>query len=77
MGGMHSFTARYLSLVNTNSMQSCCSKDGKCGFGPDYCGAGCQSKCEATAMCGKYSVGGSQKCGMNLCCSAYGKEFKT
>lgn len=23
-------------------------------------------------MCGPYSVGGTQKCGMNLCCSAYG-----
>ncbi|KAI9697328.1 MAG: hypothetical protein M1820_007834 [Bogoriella megaspora] len=48
------------------------SADGKCGFGPDYCGSGCQSNCDAAAMCGKYSLGGSQKCGMNLCCSTYG-----
>lgn len=25
-------------------------------------------------MCGRYSDGGSLKCGMNLCCSYYGKH---
>ena len=55
------------------SFCSCCSTAGKCGYGPDYCGASnCVSNCDATAMCGKYSEGGSLKCGMNLCCSHYG-----
>ena len=53
--------------------KSCCSKVGKCGYGPDYCGTdNCISNCNATAMCGRYSEGGSLKCGMNLCCSYYG-----
>lgn len=51
---------------------SCCSKDKICGFGPDYCGAGCLSQCNATAMCGQYSENAEMPCGMNLCCSAMG-----
>ncbi|KAI4252897.1 MAG: hypothetical protein LQ352_004017 [Teloschistes flavicans] len=47
--------------------KSCCGGNGKCGYGPDYCGNGCVSNCDALAMCGRYSEGGSQKCGMNLC----------
>ena len=55
------------------TLRSCCSTAGKCGYGPDYCGASnCVSNCDATAMCGRYSDGGSLKCGMNLCCSHYG-----
>ncbi|KAH6654774.1 glycoside hydrolase superfamily, partial [Truncatella angustata] len=51
---------------------SCCSKDGICGYGPDICGAGCTSNCDAKAMCGVYSEGGSISCGMNICCSSGG-----
>ena len=62
----------YLTIVLI-SFRSCCSTAGKCGYGPDYCGASnCVSNCDATAMCGKYSEGGSLKCGMSLCCSHYG-----
>ncbi|KAF2705719.1 glycoside hydrolase family 18 protein [Pleomassaria siparia CBS 279.74] len=49
------------------------SNKGTCGYGPDFCGKGnCTSTCTATAMCGKYSKGGKEKCGMGLCCSATG-----
>jgi chitinase len=51
---------------------SCCSKDKICGFGPDYCGSGCRSNCNATAMCGEHSENGEMPCGMKLCCSAMG-----
>ncbi len=51
---------------------SCCSKDKICGFGPDYCGTGCLSQCNATAMCGEYSENADMPCGMKLCCSAMG-----
>ncbi|KAI9150631.1 Chitotriosidase-1 [Paramyrothecium foliicola] len=51
---------------------SCCSKDKICGYGPDYCGTGCRSQCNATAMCGEYSENADMPCGMNLCCSAMG-----
>jgi chitinase len=51
---------------------SCCSKDKICGYGPDYCGTGCISQCNATAMCGKYSENAAMPCGMQLCCSAMG-----
>ncbi|KAF2155198.1 glycoside hydrolase family 18 protein [Myriangium duriaei CBS 260.36] len=54
--------------------KSCCGTNGKCGFGPTYCGKGnCTSNCDALAMCGQYSdLGGTIKCGMNTCCSLYG-----
>ncbi|KAJ8108265.1 hypothetical protein ONZ43_g6481 [Nemania bipapillata] len=48
---------------------SCCGPAGICGYGPDFCGTGCTSNCDAKAMCGQYSVNGSQSCGLNLCCS--------
>lgn len=51
---------------------SCCSKDRICGFGPDFCGDGCRSQCDATAMCGEFSENGEMPCGMKLCCSAMG-----
>ncbi|WZH40929.1 Chitinase [Fusarium acuminatum] len=51
---------------------SCCGPKGICGYGPDYCGNGCTSNCDATAMCGEYSEEGEMPCGMNLCCSATG-----
>ncbi|KAM0488654.1 hypothetical protein ACHAP7_000697 [Fusarium lateritium] len=52
--------------------ESCCGPEGVCGYGPDYCGKGCTSNCDATAMCGEYSEEGEMPCGMNLCCSASG-----
>ena len=51
---------------------SCCSKDGKCGYGPDYCGSGCLSNCTSTAMCGRYSLDSAVPCALQLCCSYYG-----
>ena len=51
---------------------SCCGKDHVCGYGPDFCGTGCLSQCDATAMCGQYSENGDMPCGMKLCCSASG-----
>ncbi|KAH7236571.1 oviduct-specific glycoprotein, partial [Fusarium tricinctum] len=51
---------------------SCCGPAGICGYGPDYCGTGCTSNCDAFAMCGEYSEEGEMPCGMNLCCSASG-----
>ncbi|CAD0098997.1 unnamed protein product [Aureobasidium mustum] len=51
---------------------SCCGKDGICGYGPDYCGDGCTSQCNATAMCGEFSEDADMPCGMNLCCSSSG-----
>jgi chitinase len=52
---------------------SCCNIEGKCGFGPENCGAGnCTNNCDATANCGQYSKGGSVSCPLNVCCSAFG-----
>ncbi|KAH6991732.1 oviduct-specific glycoprotein [Fusarium venenatum] len=46
---------------------SCCGKNSICGYGPDYCGDGCQSQCDATAMCGEFSEDADMPCGMKLC----------
>ncbi|KAK4675336.1 hypothetical protein QC764_0076990 [Podospora pseudoanserina] len=51
---------------------SCCGPDNVCGFGPDFCGEGCRSNCNATAMCGEHSEFAEMPCGMKLCCSASG-----
>ncbi|KAK7994851.1 hypothetical protein PG990_013624 [Apiospora arundinis] len=51
---------------------SCCGKNSICGYGPDFCGDGCQSQCNATAMCGEFSENADMPCGMKLCCSATG-----
>ncbi|EMR68912.1 putative oviduct-specific glyco protein [Eutypa lata UCREL1] len=49
---------------------SCCGPAGICGYGPDFCGAGFTSNCNATAMCGIYADPESDGiCGMNLFCS--------
>ncbi|KAK1751034.1 hypothetical protein QBC47DRAFT_417470 [Echria macrotheca] len=48
---------------------SCCGPQNICGYGPDFCGVGCKNNCTAKAMCGQYSEGGTQKCGLDLCCS--------
>lgn len=48
--------------------QGCCSKDGNCGFGPDFCGDGCQGNCDAQAECGQYAPDGKHDCPINVCC---------
>jgi chitinase len=56
--------------------KSCCNSDGKCGFTRDHCSPAspktCLYNCKSSAMCGKDSLGGAIKCGLNLCCSHYG-----
>ncbi|KAI0190613.1 glycoside hydrolase family 18 protein [Astrocystis sublimbata] len=51
---------------------ACCGKDGWCGYGPTYCGNGCQSNCKATAECGKYAAVAGTTCPLNVCCSEFG-----
>lgn len=51
---------------------ACCGKSGNCGYGPDYCGDGCLSNCDAHAECGKFAKDPGQKCPLNVCCSQYG-----
>jgi hypothetical protein len=55
-----------------------CNSDGKCGFREYHCKpkdpVKCISNCDAKAMCGVDSKDGNKKCGLNLCCSYYGKE---
>ncbi|KAH6871039.1 hypothetical protein B0T10DRAFT_417778 [Thelonectria olida] len=51
---------------------ACCGKSGVCGYGPDYCGKGCTSNCDAKAQCGKYAAKGETKCPLNVCCSEFG-----
>ncbi|KAG6006481.1 hypothetical protein E4U21_007025 [Claviceps maximensis] len=56
----------------------CCSSAGYCGYGPEFCGKGCQSTCNRKADCdpgwagsnGKYSK--KDKCPLNVCCSKHG-----
>ncbi|CAF2912024.1 unnamed protein product [Rotaria sp. Silwood2] len=50
--------------------KACCSKYGNCGYGPDFCGQGCLSNCNAKAECGQYGV--QKLCPLNVCCSQYG-----
>ena len=74
-------TRRQIDKPNTGALyctdgpcvdDSCCGPDGICGYGPDFCDAGCTSNCDATAMCGEYSEDANMPCGMKLCCSATG-----
>ncbi|KAH8889137.1 hypothetical protein GQ53DRAFT_653194, partial [Thozetella sp. PMI_491] len=51
-------------------LEGCCSQFGSCGFGPPFCGDGCQGTCNATAQCGQY--GSTNTCPLNVCCSQYG-----
>jgi hypothetical protein len=61
------------SKVGTcNNPQACCSKDNYCGYGLDFCGAGCQSAygpCDGPGACGGIN---GKKCGGGMCCSQYG-----
>ncbi|KAH6627427.1 hypothetical protein F5144DRAFT_613320 [Chaetomium tenue] len=58
-----------LCPTGTCADDSCCGPQGICGYGPDFCGTGCMSNCDAKAMCGIHSDGGAVKCGLDLCCS--------
>ena len=49
---------------------ACCSQWGNCGYGPDFCGTGCLSNCDAKAECGQF--GKAEKCPLNVCCSEFG-----
>ncbi|KAJ4199396.1 hypothetical protein NW767_008204 [Fusarium falciforme] len=51
---------------------ACCGKDNWCGYGPTYCGKGCQSNCDAFAECGQYAKKPGQTCPLNVCCSEFG-----
>ncbi|EFQ36443.1 chitin recognition protein [Colletotrichum graminicola M1.001] len=51
---------------------ACCGAWGNCGYAPAYCGAGCQSNCDAKAECGQYAVNPGQTCNLNACCSEHG-----
>ncbi|KAJ3953651.1 hypothetical protein N0V92_009873 [Colletotrichum tropicale] len=51
---------------------ACCGASGNCGYAPAYCGAGCQSNCDAKAECGQYAVNPGQTCKLNACCSEHG-----
>ncbi|KAK0391598.1 hypothetical protein NLU13_1098 [Sarocladium strictum] len=56
--------------------EGCCSSAGYCGYGPDYCGKGCQSTCDRKSQCNpgwkstEFSEG--DKCPLNVCCSKHG-----
>ncbi|KAL6690469.1 glycoside hydrolase family 18 protein [Trichoderma pleuroticola] len=51
---------------------ACCGDSGWCGYGPIYCGKGCQSNCDAVAECGKYAKTLGAVCPLNVCCSEFG-----
>lgn len=51
---------------------ACCGESGWCGYGPTYCGDGCQSNCVATAECGEFAATPDAGCPLNVCCSQYG-----
>lgn len=51
---------------------ACCGEDGWCGYGPKYCGDGCQSNCDAKAECGEFSDPEGKECPLNVCCSEFG-----
>ncbi|PWN48363.1 hypothetical protein IE53DRAFT_363961 [Violaceomyces palustris] len=53
------------------SEEACCSGEW-CGFGPEYCGETCTSKCDRLAECGPYASPGHEHCPLNVCCSKYG-----
>ena len=49
------------------------SKLVNCGFKEAHCSPeNCISNCDAKAICGFNSPGGTTKCGFKLCCSFYG-----
>ncbi|KAI9923857.1 hypothetical protein MW887_008162 [Aspergillus wentii] len=51
---------------------ACCGPSNVCGFGPVYCGDGCQSNCKAKAPCGQYAEEPGAECPLKVCCSEFG-----
>lgn len=51
---------------NPCSNGACCGASGYCGYGPTYCGSGCQSNCGATAECGQYASTSGKQCPLNV-----------
>ncbi|PNY26741.1 Uncharacterized protein TCAP_03313 [Tolypocladium capitatum] len=51
---------------------ACCGDGGWCGYGPKYCGNGCQSNYSTTAECSEFATSPGQSCPLNVCCSQYG-----
>ena len=45
---------------------------GECGLGPTWCGADCDSQCDARAECGSWADPPGKTCPLNTCCSQYG-----
>lgn len=66
----HTATVYTCSKTSPCPNGACCSKWGNCGYGPDFCGTGCLSNCNAKSECGKY--GKREKCPLNVCCSQFG-----
>ncbi|KAB2570582.1 Killer toxin subunits alpha/beta [Lasiodiplodia theobromae] len=54
------------------SNKACCGESNVCGYGPTYCGDGCQSHCDAKAECGQYAEVPGTTCPLNVCCSEFG-----
>ncbi|KAK0560437.1 hypothetical protein OC861_006279 [Tilletia horrida] len=50
---------------------ACCNGQ-ICGFGPQFCGSNCTSKCDSKAECGPYAAAGNTNCPLGVCCSKYG-----
>ncbi|KAE8310127.1 hypothetical protein BDV41DRAFT_400350 [Aspergillus transmontanensis] len=51
----------------------CCSREGFCGFGPEFCGDEvCISSCDSVAECGKHATANNTECPLNVCCSQFG-----
>lgn len=69
-------TRLVVALVELAVTVRCSYNNGKvlemCGMlmlkriGPDYCGKGCQSNCDAQAECGKYAAEPGKKCPLNV-----------
>ncbi|KAK6345772.1 hypothetical protein TWF718_007678 [Orbilia javanica] len=51
---------------------ACCGPSGWCGYGPESCGTGCSSNCDAKAECGQYTEPVGKTCPLNVCCSQHG-----
>ncbi|KAK0543803.1 hypothetical protein OC845_005939 [Tilletia horrida] len=52
--------------------EAACCNGAFCGFGPEYCGTNCTSKCDSKAECGPYANAGNTTCPLGVCCSRYG-----
>ncbi|KAF2473995.1 chitinase A1 [Lindgomyces ingoldianus] len=51
----------------------CCSKQGSCGFGDDWCAPNnCIGTCNATAECGQWANPKGKECPLKVCCSRWG-----